>query len=36
MLLLGLRLRPRRLLVADVGPRREPFLDRRVFDIATA
>ena len=36
MLLLGLRLRPCRFLVADVGPGREPFLDRRVFDIATA
>jgi len=36
MLLLGLRLRPSRFLVADIGPGRELFLDRRVFDITTA
>ena len=36
MLLLGLRLRPRRFLVADIDAGRETFLDRRVFDLAAA
>jgi hypothetical protein len=36
MLLLGLRLRPCRFLIADISPGRETFLNRRVLDIATA